>query len=176
VNLFVAALVVASAMTSLQKALDSSATWTMERRLPGSSRVFLSSGTVTGKAGQGILWEVKEPFASSVEMTTNSMIFVEDGNRRVKPLDELPYYADFRRATDAFVAGDRHAFDGVFTIEECAMPGDGWKIILTPTVSAMRRLIGRVELTGDALPTNAVLESADGGSSVIRFKELPRVR
>ena len=77
-----------------------------------------------------------------------------------------------------FVDGSQDCtkFDGVFTIEECTMPGDGWKIILTPTVSAMRRLIGRVELTGDALPTNAVLESADGGSSVIRFKELPRVR
>lgn len=175
-NLLASVILAATATASLQKALDSSAEWTMERRIPGASRVFVSRGTVTARVGRGVLWEVKEPFPSSVEMTTNSMVFVEDGDRNVKPLEELPYYAEIRQATDAFTAGDSHAFDGVFKIEESELPGGGWKLVLTPAVSAMRRLLGRIELTGAALPTNAVLEAADGGTSVIRFRELPRVR
>ena len=47
-------LLAASAVASRQKALDSSAAWTMERRLPGSERVLVSSGEVRCSAGRGI--------------------------------------------------------------------------------------------------------------------------
>lgn len=162
-----------SAVAALQKALDSNASWTMERRLSGSDRVLTSSGEVSCKAGVGIEWKVLRPFASSVSMTTNAMVFVDEDGRREKSLDELPHYEDIRKATDAFVAGNDKAFDGVFTVEEQRLPPDGWRLVLKPEISAMRRLVEAIELSGAALPTNAVLLSADGTRSVIRFREIP---
>ena len=169
-------LVSATALSALQQAMDSRAEWTMSRRLPGSSRTLESRGTVDCRIGKGIVWTVKEPFESSVEMTTNAMIFTDEDGRRVKSLGELPHYADIRKATDAFVAGNTNAFDGVFTVEERRLPGGGWTVTLVPEVSAMRRLFTSVELSGATLPTNAVMKTGDGGQSVIRFKELSRVR
>jgi len=169
-------LLAASALSALQTALDSSATWTMERRLPGTTRALVSSGTVDCKAGRGIVWSVKEPFESSVEMTTNAMVFVDEDGRRVKSLDELPHYADIRRATDAFVAGDRAAFDGVFDVAEETLPDGGWRLVLTPGIAGMKRLFTSIELTGAHLPTNAVMRTADGGVSTIRFQERSVVR
>ena len=163
-------LVAASAVAALQAALDSSADWTMERRLDGSARALVSSGTVRCKAGEGIIWEVREPFASSVAMTTNAMIFADEDGRRVKPLGELPHYAEIRAATDAFAAGKADAFDGVFEIRETALPDGGWRLTLVPEVAAMRRLVTEVELTGADLPTNAVLRSP-GCVSTIRFRK-----
>lgn len=166
----------ATALSALRQAMDSSADWTMARRLPGSSRTLESRGTVDCRAGRGIVWTVSEPFPSSVEMTTNAMIFADEDGRRVKSLGELPHYAEIRQATDAFVAGDTNAFDGVFTVVERRAADGGWAVTLVPEVSAMRRLFTSVEISGAALPTNAVMKTEGGGMSVIRFRERPRVR
>ena len=165
-GLFLAA---SAAVAALQAALDSRADWTMTRRLDGSDRVLVSSGTVACTAGLGIVWETTAPFAASVAMTTNSMAFVDEEGRREKSLDELPHYAEIRAATDAFVAGQTNAFDGVFDIRETTSADGGWRLTLVPTVAAMRRLVTEVELSGAALPTNAVLR-APGSVSIIRFR------
>jgi len=166
-----ALLLATSSLSALQTALNSDATWAMERTLPGAARVLRSSGEVSCKIGRGIVWKVKEPFESSVEMTTNAMVFVDEDGRRVKSLGELPHYADIRRATDAFAAGDAKAFDGVFSMSEQELPDGGWKLVLKPDVSAMERLFASVEVSGARLPTNVVMRTADGGLSTIRFKE-----
>lgn len=163
-------LAASAAVTALQTALDSRADWTMTRRLDGSDRVLVSSGTVTCRAGQGIVWETTKPFAASVAMTTNAMVFVDEDGRREKPLDELPHYAEIRAATDAFAAGQTNAFDGVFDIRETTCADGGWRLTLVPTVAAMRRLVTEVELSGTTLPTNAVLR-APGSVSIIRFRD-----
>jgi len=174
--LSVAFLFASAALTALQTALDSSATWTMERTFPGVSRALTSKGTVVCKAGRGIVWTVREPFESSVEMTTNAMVFVDEDGQREKSLDALPHYEDLRKATDAFVAGDSKAFDGVFDVTEERTPDGGWRLVLVPKISAMRRLFSSIELAGDRLPTNAVMRTGHGGCSVIRFKEMPVAR
>lgn len=170
------AVLASSAVLSLQKALDSCADWTMERTLAGSGRTLVSAGDVRCKAGESIVWTVKSPFESSVAMTTNAMVFVDEDGRREKSLDDLPHYEDIRRATDAFAAGNTNAFDGVFEIRETELPSGGWRLELRPEVSAMRRLFTSIEVTGAALPTNAVLHNGDGGTSVIRFREKDRDR
>ena len=175
-NPLVPVLLAASAVASLQKALDSSAAWTMERRLSGSGRTLVSSGEVHCAAGKGITWQTLLPFVSSVAMTQNAMIFTDEDGRRVKPLSELPHYADIRRATDAFAAGHTNAFDGVFAVREEQLPDGGWRLTLAPEIPAMPRLFESVEVTGAAMPTNAVLTSADGGTTTIRFRELQGVR
>ena len=169
-------MVFATALSALQKAMDSNAEWTMARQLPGSSRSLESSGTVGCRIGKGIVWTVKEPFESSVEMTTDAMIFTDEDGRREKSLGELPYYADIRKATDAFVAGNTNAFDGVFSFAERSTADGGWTVTLVPEVSAMKRLFTSVEISGAELPTNAVMKTEGGGMSVIRFKERSRVR
>lgn len=156
---------------ALRRSLDGRAAWTMERRIGADGRTLVSFGTVACVVNSGIVWRVTAPFESSVAMTTNAMVFADEEGVRVKPLAELPHYADIREKTDAFAAGDAKAFDGLFKIDAEAYPQGGWRLRLRPEISAMERLFTSIELTGAGLPTNAVLRTADGGRCTIRFEE-----
>ncbi len=162
------------AAQAFRRALDADAAWTLERRFACSTRTLVSTGLVSCAVGRGIVWDVRHPFPSSVTMTTNAMIFVDEEGRREKSLDDLPHYAEIRKMTDAFVAGDSKAFDGVFGLAAATTGDGGWVMTLTPEVRAMRRLFASIELSGAETITNAVLKTEDGGSSVIRFTELAR--
>lgn len=166
----------ATAAASLQKALDSSTTWTMERTLAESGQTLSSTGEVHCTVGRGIKWQTLKPFPSSVEMTPDAMIFSDEDGRVEKPLSKIPLYADMRKATDDFAGGNTNAFDGIFKIAESPLPDGGWRLVLTPEISAMRRLFSSMELSGAEFPTNAVIRSGDGGTSTLRFKEPASVR
>jgi len=161
---------------ALRKSLNGRAAWTMERTFAKGGRTLVSSGTVVCVAQSGIVWRVTAPFESSVAMTTNAMVFADEEGTRVKPLSELPHYGEIRAKTDAFAAGDAKAFEGLFDLSSTDLPGGGWKLVLKPEISAMERLFTKIELSGAALPTNAVLKTADGGRCVIRFREMPNAR
>jgi len=165
-----------AAEQALRKALGSSAEWTMERTLGESGRQLRSSGTVTCTVNSGIVWKVTSPFEFTVTMTPDSMAIADEDGVRVRRLDELPHYVEIRKRTDRFANGDRSAFDGLFEVESQATSDGGWRLRLEPEISAMKLLVNSVELSGNDLPTNAVLVNADGGKSVIRFRERSDVR
>lgn len=162
--------------TAFRTALNSEAEWKMTRRLPNSYRNLVSSGEVRCRIGEGILWKTLKPFENSVEMTTNSMVFVDEEGTRVKPLSELPHYEEIRRRTDAFAAGDAKAFDGLFKLERVDYPDGGWKLVMKPQISEMERMFRSVEVFGSALPTNVVMRSGDGGVATIEFREKQRAQ
>lgn len=160
-----------AAIPAMRSALDSSASWRMERELAGATRPLVSTGVVECVAGEGIKWTVLHPFPSSVSMTADSMVFSDEDGERVKLLKDLPHYAEIKKRTDAFAAGDASAFDGLFSIEaSLAEDGEGWILRMTPEVRAMRRLFREVELSGAATLTNAVMRTGDGGVSRISFR------
>jgi len=162
---------------ALRRALASSASWTMERRLEGSVRPLVSSGTVECIAKSGIVWRVERPFPSSVEMTADRMVFEDEDGRRVKSLDDMPHYGAIRERTDAFAGGDSKAFEGLFRLEaRSTADGEGWILTMTPEIAAMRRMFAGVELFGGQTLTNVVLKTGDGGVSTIRFREIPCAR
>ncbi len=161
---------------ALRRALDSRAAWTMERRFAGSVRTLSTTGTVECAVGRSIEWKVLHPFVSSVSMTTNAMVFVDEDGERVKDLDDLPYYREIRKRTDSFAQGNVKAFDGLFEVKVDILPEGEWSLVMKPENRAMRRLFSSATLKGDAKLKSVVLETEDGGISAIRFKELPRVR
>ncbi len=158
---------------ALRRALDADAAFRMERRFPNMNRTLISTGVVSCATGRGIVWDVRHPFPSSVTMTTNAMIRVDDGLRTTKALSELPHYDDLRRKTDAFAAGDAHAFDGLFDV---TVKGDdaNWTLTLKPSARALRRLLAEVSVSGGETFDRAVLTAADGGVTTIIFTELGR--
>ena len=160
-----------AAIPALRTALASSADWRMERELAGSSRPLVSTGTVECVPGEGITWTVLHPFPSSVAMTADAMVFSDEDGERTKPLADMPHYAEIKKRTDAFSAGDASAFDGLFKLDATLAPdGKGWTLRMTPEVRAMRRLFREIELSGAATLTNAVMRTGDGGVSRISFK------
>lgn len=159
----------------MRKALSSSAAWKMERRIPGTDRVFVSSGTVDCRVGgDGIEWRTLEPFRSLVAMRKGSMVFEDEDGRREKPSDDMPRYSDIRKATDAFVNGETAAFDDVFEVLVEPLEGGRWRAVFIPRNAMLRSLVERMELEGSKLPETAILKSGNGISSRITFAERQR--
>lgn len=165
-----------SCVSALRRALSSSAEWTMKRQLADSKRVFVTTGVVDCIVGDRIDWKVLYPFSSSVSMTTNAMVFVDEDGERIKPLEKLPYYNEIRLRTDSFAKGDIKAFDGLFDVEVNSRSNGEWRLTFTPENRAMRRLFTSATLSGREELTSVLLKSEDGGFSEIRFKEIKRAR
>lgn len=164
-----------SCAQALRRALSARAAWTMERRLAGAECTLVSTGEVVCASGEGIVWRVLHPFPSSVTMTATSMIFADEDGVRSKPLADLPHYGEIRARTDAFARGDTAAFDGLFSVEAHS-GSNGWRLVFTPEVRAMRRLFSSIEVTGGAELSESILKTGDGCITRISFKELPRAR
>jgi hypothetical protein len=107
--------------------------------------------------------------AGSLGATVNAL-------KRIKNLDDLPYYREIRKRTDSFARGNADAFDGLFEMNVDIRPDGAWSLEMKPENRAMRRLFTSATLEGNAKLDSAVFKTKDGGISVIRFKELPRVR
>jgi len=154
----------------MRKALASSACWKMERRLPGTDRVFVSSGTVDcSVGGDGIEWRTLEPFRSLVAMKKDSMVFEDEDGRREKASGDMPRYSDIRKATDAFASGSLDAFGDVFDMEVCPTDRGGWRAVFRPRIPAMRSLVESAEIEGGELPETVTIRSGSGAVSKIRF-------
>lgn len=154
----------------MRRALVSSASWRMERKLPGSDRVLVSSGTVECRAGgSGIEWRTVKPFPSLVAMRKDKMVFEDEDGRREKEASDMPHYGDIRKATDAFASGSMDAVDDIFETEASMLPGGKWRVVFKPRIMAMRTLVESVEMCGGELPETATIRSG-GATSTIFFK------
>ncbi len=162
-------------LEAIQASLAGEATWTMTRTFVPKGRL-VSSGSVSCVALSGIVWRVESPFASSVSMTTNEMVFADDEGVRRKSLGELPYYAEIRKRTDDFVRGDAAAFNGLFSKTLTETAEGAWRLELTPAVAALRHLFVAVEIEGRTRIERVHLKTADGGESLISFKERPHAK
>lgn len=160
--------------SAFRRALDADATWRMERRLKGSDKTLVSTGMVSCAAKKGIIWDVRYPFPETISMTTNEMIIVNEDARVVKSLSDLPHYERIRKACDAFLEGDDKAFDGMFEAETRFASNGVWSIVFKPSRRQIRRFLARVEVSGLETLSRVVIESGDGSSSLIEFKETAR--
>ena len=143
----------------------------MERRLPGSDRVFVSSGTVTCRLPDvGIEWRTLTPFRALVAMRSGCMVFEDEDGRRERAAADMPRYDDLRRAVDEFAAGRADAFDGVFDVDVAPLPGGRWRAEFKPRVAAMRTILESAEVSGGELPEAVTIKSGNGTTSRIVFK------
>ncbi|MCR5414215.1 MAG: hypothetical protein K6F50_05755 [Kiritimatiellae bacterium] len=161
--------------SALRRSLGSSASWRMERTLPDAKKTLVTEGEVVCTAGEGIVWKILKPFSRTISMNAGEMVFEdEDEGTTVKKLSELPHYEEIRKETDAFLAGDPKAFEGLFDAEVRFLEDGKWKITLLPGSGAVKKLVAKAELTGDRTLEKVLLESPDGGKSEITFKEKKR--
>ena len=158
-------------VAALRRALDSRATWTMERTFPRTSRTLASRGTVTCVPETGIVWSVASPFPSRIEMSPRGMAIRDEFSDVEKAARDMPRYDDVFKAVDSFASGDDGGLFALFEIAATRSGSNGWHAVVTPKARELRRLIPEITLDGGATITNAVLRTHDGGISSIRFAE-----
>ncbi|MBO5643281.1 MAG: hypothetical protein J6S51_04680 [Kiritimatiellae bacterium] len=157
---------------ALRRALDSSATWTMEKTIEGTPIRISSSGIVKCFKGQGIFWQMQKPFVSGISMKGKEMRFFGEDGERVVPSSEMPHYEEITKAIDEFASGKDVRFEKLFKIEASNLSTNQWRVRLEPKRRDMRQLIKFLELTGSATLNEVVFYFSSGEKAHYTFKEV----
>ena len=163
-------------IAALRRALDSRATWTMERTFPDTSRKLVSSGTVHCVPGTGIVWTATAPFHSRIAMTPDGMSIQDDFTDEQKASHDMPRYDELFKTVDSFASGDNDKLVKAFEISATQCASNGWHVVVVPKARELRRLVPEITLDGGVTITNAVMRTHDGGISRIQFTEEAHVR
>ena len=156
----------------LQACLDSDASWTLEKRLPGFADPLVSTGRVSCAKGLGVVWETLSPFPATTRITPRLRIVEEDGVCTTNSLVDLPHYGRIHDLVESLSQGDTAPLEKAFLVLAETTDSGTWTMTLTPRDSRAKQLFSSIVLSGAATVERAVLKSEDGAETDIRFTQM----
>jgi outer membrane lipoprotein-sorting protein len=134
---------------------------------------LVSRGSFLVARDRGVIWQTREPFASSLVVTRDRLLTRQaDGtvSGRVSAKDE-PGLRAINEMLFALMAADLQALAQRFRIEGELLGADRWRLVLAPRDAALAQWVTRIELEGDRFVRSVKLHEAQGDSSLIRFSQ-----
>jgi outer membrane lipoprotein-sorting protein len=135
-----------------------------ERRLPGLSEPLISSGHVVFVRPGRLEQVTEEPKRERVVIDGDTLsVTLASGETRSFTLSENPPLLLLAATLRATLDGDIATIRRLFVLKEQGDPA-GWRLMLMPKDSTMRRFLTRVTVDGhDANIFQIVIQQADGG-------------
>jgi len=134
---------------------------------------LVSRGSFLVAQGRGVLWQTREPFASTLVVTRDRLLTRQaDGSvsARVSAKDE-PGLRAINEMLFALMAADLQALAQRFRIEGELIGAERWRLVLVPRDAALAQWVTRIELEGDRFVRSVQMQEAQGDSSIIRFSQ-----
>jgi len=134
---------------------------------------LVSRGSFLVARDRGVIWQTREPFASSLVVTRDRLLSRQsDGTvvGRVSARDE-PGLRAINEMLFALMAADLQALAQRFRIEGELVGSDRWRLVLVPRDAALAQWVTRIELDGDRFVRGVRLHEAQGDVSAIRFSQ-----
>lgn len=134
---------------------------------------LVSRGSFLVSRERGVIWQTREPFASSLVVTRDRLLSRQaDGTvaGRVSARDE-PGLRAINEMLFALMAADLRALAQRFQIEGELLGTDRWRMVLVPRDAALGQWVSRIELEGDRFVRGVRLHEAQGDVSAIRFSQ-----
>jgi hypothetical protein len=134
---------------------------------------LVSRGSFLVSRERGVIWQTREPFASSLVVTRDRLLSRQaDGTvvGRVSARDE-PGLRAINEMLFALMAADLQALAQRFQIEGELLGADRWRLVLVPREVALAQWVSRIELEGDRFVRGVRLHEAQGDVSAIRFSQ-----
>lgn len=160
-------------LPALQRALNATAEWKLEKTLAPSTLTFNASGTVACRQNQGIIWRTEQPYAHLIRLDDEGIRLANTTNLtalQTAPYHTPPYYQRIRRATQKLYLGDAQTLTNLFT-HEVLTSSSNWCVRLTPRDRALSRVIQSTTLSGDTTLKRAIIDYTQGGRAVLDFSE-----
>lgn len=145
-----------------------------EKRVAGFKNPLRSQGRFVLVRDRGVVWTTLKPFPSEIVVTRERIYSVQrDGSRRVE-LDgsRQPALRGVNQMMLALVAGDLQSLAARFDAQATALPGQGWKLSLTPKSATLAKAFARIDLQGDRYVREARIVEAGGDTTVLDFSAL----
>jgi hypothetical protein len=147
-----------------------------KKTVAGFKKPLVSKGDFLLARDQGVLWNTRTPFASTLTLTRKSLSAEQGTGGAAYHLDSTkePALAAVNELLFALLAGDVATLQQRFKVEGELVGPTGWRLELTPTDAGLARVFKHIHLEGDGYVRQVQLEEARGDSSVILFDQLAR--
>jgi hypothetical protein len=147
-----------------------------KKTVAGFKKPLVSKGDFLLARGQGVLWNTRTPFASTLTLTRKSLSAEQGPGGAAYHLDSAkePALAAMNELLFALLAGDVASLRQRFKVEGTLVGATGWRLELTPTDAGLARIFKSIHLEGDEYVRQVRMEETRGDSSVILFGQLAR--
>ncbi|WP_257447600.1 outer membrane lipoprotein carrier protein LolA [Archangium lipolyticum] len=144
-----------------------------QKTVAGFKKPLVSRGDFLVVRDQGVLWNTRSPFASSLTVTRKSLRAEQEGGAAYQlESTREPALTAVNELLLALVSGDLSVLATRFRLEGELVAKGGWKLTLIPTDASVSRLFRRVRLEGDTFVRQVELEEVRGDSTRILFDQL----
>ncbi len=147
-------------------------TFTQEKTIKGFQHPLRSSGRFVVAQGKGIVWQVQQPFASTLRVTPDSLQSLQaDGQVDFQlQAQQEPALRAINSMLFAVMAADVTALAQHFVVQGSLQGSDAWRLTLTPRDKMLGQWLSRIELQGDRFVREVRLLEAQGDASVIQLQ------
>lgn len=141
------------------------------KSLKGFKNPLVSKGEFLLARSQGIVWETKQPFASTLVITRERLLARRaDGSVATQmEASREPALRLVNELMFALLAGDLAALSQRFKVEGELQGAQGWKLQLTPTDALLAGQFTGITLEGDRHVKAVRLAERNGDTTQIRF-------
>lgn len=143
-----------------------------EKYVAGFDRPLTSSGEFLVWRGHGVLWQTRQPFASTLTITATRLSARSGDAAYQLDAQSEPGVREVNALLFAVFAGDLDVLRERFTMAGALRGAQSWELMLTPSEAALANVISGVRLEGDRQVHRVVLQESNGDRSDIRFENL----
>ncbi|MEK0267554.1 outer membrane lipoprotein carrier protein LolA [Stenotrophomonas rhizophila] len=145
--------------------------FTQEKQVAGFKNPLRSQGRFVLAQDHGVIWTTLKPFPSEVVVTRDRILSRQsDGSSRVE-LDgrQQPAMRSVNAIMFALMSGDAQALSAQFTVKVEVLPGNAWKMQLTPRSAMLGKVFAQLTLSGDRYVREVQINEANQDVTRIQF-------
>lgn len=145
--------------------------FTQEKQVAGFKNPLRSQGRFVLAQDHGVIWTTLKPFPSEVVVTRDRILSRQsDGSRRVE-LDgrQQPAMRSVNAIMFALMSGDAQALSAQFTVKVEVLPGNAWRMQLTPRSAMLGKVFAQLTLSGDRYVREVQINEANQDVTRIHF-------
>ncbi len=145
--------------------------FSQEKQVAGFKNPLRSQGRFVLAQDHGVIWTTLKPFPSEVVVTRDRILSRQsDGSSRVE-LDgrQQPAMRSVNAIMFALMSGDAQALSAQFTVKVEVLPGNAWKMQLTPRSAMLGKVFAQLTLSGDRYVREVQINEANQDVTRIQF-------
>ena len=145
--------------------------FTQEKQVAGFKNPLRSQGRFVLAQDHGVIWTTLKPFPSEVVVTRDRILSRQsDGSSRVE-MDgrQQPAMRSVNAIMFALMSGDAQALSAQFTVKVEVLPGNAWRMQLTPRSAMLGKVFAQLTLSGDRYVREVQINEANQDVTRIHF-------
>ena len=137
--------------------------FTQEKQVAGFKNPLRSQGRFVLAQDHGVVWTTLKPFPSEVVVTRDRILSRQSDGR------QQPAMRSVNAIMFALMSGDAQALSAQFTVKVEVLPGNAWRMQLTPRSAMLGKVFAQLTLSGDRYVREVQINEANQDVTRIHF-------